>query len=330
MRDKTALYWDKRGDKIFCGLCPQECVIGDGMSGLCGARQNLKDRLVSKSYGILSAVNIDPVEKKPLYHFYPGSKTLSFGSFGCNLKCRFCQNFSISFSEPAGDIRLTPREALSFAYEKNIKLISYTYNEPLTNYEWVFEMSELAGKNGISNILVTNGYINEKPLKKLAKYIDAANIDLKAFDDDFYKRICGGTLLPVLKTIELLAELKVHTEITNLVIDGENEDEGNFFGLVNFIAGISDEIPLHLSRCFSNKNFAVARTRKETLMKFYNTAKSKLKYVYLANSDSPEHGTTYCGNCSFPIIERIGYDVKINCENPGICPKCAAENNIIA
>jgi pyruvate formate lyase activating enzyme len=199
----------------------------------------------------------------------------------------------------------------------------------LTNYEWVLEMSELAAKKGIGNILVTNGYINEKPLRKLADYINAANVDLKAYDDDFYKRHCGGTLNPVLQSLEILYKAKVHLEITNLVIDAENTDEETFGQMLDFIAGLCDEIPLHLSRYFPSNNFALARTREETLIKLYEIAKSKLKYVYIGNLDRPKYSSTYCKNCGFCIIERNGYDIKINCQNPEICPQCTTRNNII-
>jgi pyruvate formate lyase activating enzyme len=329
MQCKTALYWKKRDGKILCRLCPNECAISEGRFGLCNARQNVKDTLISKSYGTVSSINTDPVEKKPLYHFHPGAKTLSFGSFGCNLKCGFCQNYAISGAKPSENIKLSPTDAIYFAVEKNAKLISYTYNEPLTNYEWVFEMSELAAKKGIGNILVTNGYINEKPLTKLADHINAANVDLKAYDDDFYRKHCGGTLNPVLKSIEILYKAKVHLEITNLVIDAENSDEEKFGQMLDFIAGLSDEIPLHLSRYFPSNNFVLARTREETLINLYEIAKSKLKYVYIGNFDRRKYSSTYCKNCGFCLIERNGYEININCKNPEICPECMTSNNII-
>lgn len=330
MRAKEASYWNRQGsNKVFCRLCPHECLIPERQFGLCNARQNVNNTLISKSYGMVSAINIDPVEKKPLYHFYPGAKTLSIGSFGCNLKCGFCQNSGISMSKPEGDIRLSPEDTAYFAIEKNIKLISYTYNEPLINYEWVGEMSALARKKSMQNILVSNGYIKEEPLKRLSDYIDAANIDLKAYGNSFYEKNCGGSLEPVLRTIENLYNSKVHLEITNLVIDGENSDEASFRKMVGFIAGISDEIPLHLSRYFPSHKFTLPETKEETLINLYSIAKEKLKYVYLGNFDSPEHENTYCKNCAACLIERNGYNIKMNCKNPRLCPECGTRNNII-
>jgi len=305
-------------------------MISEGQFGLCNARMNIGGTLISKSYGTISALNADPVEKKPLYHFYPGSKTLSFGSFGCNLKCSFCQNYEIASSKPEEKIKISPEDAVYFATEKNIKLLSYTYNEPLINYEWVFEMSALARKNGMCNILVTNGYVKEEPLSRLAGFIDAANIDLKAYCDEFYHRNCGGSLEPVLKSIEILHKAKVHVEITNLVIDGENSGMSGFEKMIDFIAGISDEIPLHLSRYFPCYKFNIAPTEHKTLFDLHNAAKKKLKYVYLGNIDSVEHGSTYCKNCGFCIITRKGYNVTVNCENPRFCPECGTGNNIRA
>ena len=329
MQTKESSYWNRQGSRILCRLCPRECMISEGRYGLCNARQNIDGTLMSQSYGMISALNLDPVEKKPLYHFYPGSKTLSFGSFGCNLKCGFCQNSGITSSKPVGNIKLSPEDAVYFAVEKNIKLISYTYNEPLINYEWVFDTSMLSRKKSMQNILVTNGYVKEEPLKKLACFIDAANVDLKAFGDDFYHRNCGGSLEPVLKSIEILHKANVHLEITNLVIDGENSDIEEFEKMVEYIAGINDEMPLHLSRYFPNHKFTVPKTKRETLFNLYDIAKTKLKYVYLGNFDGIEQESTYCKNCGFCIISRKGYDIAINCKNPCICQECGIRNNII-
>ncbi|MDR2426864.1 MAG: AmmeMemoRadiSam system radical SAM enzyme [Endomicrobium sp.] len=329
MQDKIALYWNKQGGKVFCELCPHECILVHGKFGICNARQNIKNVLISKSYGVISTINIDPIEKKPLYHFYPGSTTLSFGSFGCNLKCGFCQNYVIARAKPSENIKLSPEDAIYFAVEKNAKLLSYTYNEPLTNYEWVLELAKLAARKNMHNILVTNGYIKEAPLEKLADYIAAANIDLKAYDDGFYNRHCSGTLSQVLKSIEILYKLKVHIEITNLVIDAENSDRQHFLQMLNFISSLSDEIPLHLSRYFPNNNFVLPQTRKETLINLYKIAKNKLKHVYIGNYDDCKYGSTYCKNCGFCIIERNGYNIKINCKNPAFCPQCMTRTNII-
>ena len=329
MPDKKALYWQKHGRETACLLCPHTCIIKEGQFGLCNARQNVGGTLISKSYGAVSALNVDPVEKKPLFHFYPGSTTLSFGSFGCNFKCGFCQNYDISFSKPNNDMRFMPADAAYFAVEKNIKLISYTYNEPFTDYEWVYEMSELARKKSMQNILITNGYIKKEPLKRLAAFTDAANVDFKAYDDNFYKKHCGGSLKPVLETIEELYAAKVYIELTNLIIDGENSDPEAFGKMLDFIVGIDNEIPLHISKYFPSYQFSIAQTSEKTLYNLYNIAKEKLKYVYLGNMDSVKHESTYCKQCGFCLIERKGYNITINCKNPRICPECGIKNNII-
>ena len=191
-------------------------------------------------------------------------------------------------------------------------------------------MSTAARKKSMQNILVTNGYINEEPLKKLLDYTDAANVDLKAFNDKFYNKICGGYLDPVLKTIKNLYNAGVHIEITNLLIDNENTSEDDFNKMTDFIASLSDEIPLHISRYFPSFKFNAEKTKAETLIKFYNTAKKKLKYVYLGNYEgSAEYESTFCKNCGFCLIERNGYDIKTNCKNVRICCNCGVKNNII-
>ena len=330
MPDKAALYWKEAKDKaVRCGLCPHKCLINESNFGVCNARRNLNGVLYSQSYGIISALNIDPVEKKPLFHFHPGEKTLSLGSYGCNFTCGFCQNFSISAVRPPKKDIVSPEDALYFASEKNIKLISYTYNEPLINYEWLLETCELARKKGMENILVTNGYINEEPLKRIAEWIDAANVDLKAFSGAFYKKNCGGSLEPVLKSIEILHKSKIHVELTNLVIDNENTSEMDFQKMLDFIANLSDEIPLHISRYFPSYRFELAPTKEETLIRFYETAKKKLKYVYIGNFSGQKYESTYCKKCGFCIIERKGYKITPKCKNLRICCECEIKNNII-
>lgn len=329
MPAKEALYWKKEDNNVICSLCPHNCKINDEEFGFCNARQNINGKLIAESYGRVSALNIDPIEKKPLYHFYPGLKTLSFGSFGCNLKCAFCQNYSISTLKPRKDVFFSPEDASYFAFEKNIKLISYTYNEPLINYEWVLDMSMTARKKGMQNILVTNGYINEEPLKKLSDFIDAANIDLKAFSNSFYRKNCKGSLEPVLNSIKILKKAGVHIEITNLLIDEYNTDIDEFQKMLDFIVDLSDKIPLHLSRYFPSYQFSARQTKEETLIKFYDMAKEKLNNVYLGNFNNSKYESTYCKNCGFCIIERNGYDININCENLKFCCNCGTKNNII-
>lgn len=329
MQSKQALFWNTLGTEIRCTLCPHYCEIDEGGYGKCKVRQNRNGFLFAQSYGLISALGIDPVEKKPLFHFHPGSKTLSFGSFGCNLSCSFCQNFQISQNKPEKTTFFKPDDALYFALEKNIKLISYTYNEPVVNYEWVLETAELARKKGMENILISNGYINEKPLNDLSEFIDAANIDLKSFDNNFYKGFCKATLKPVLKTIEFLHSNKIHIEITNLLIENKNTDIAVFDNLIDFLADLSNEIPLHLLRYFPAYKVSSKATDEKILTDFYNKAKKKIKHVYLGNVGYKEFENTYCKKCGFTLIERDGYNISLNCKNPRICCNCGVKNNII-
>jgi len=241
---------------VECLLCPNACVIPDGAAGRCRVRRNEGGILHAESYGVISSLALDPVEKKPLFHFYPGSNILSAGSWGCNLSCRFCQNHEISqtgcpaVSERSGGKRLSPdglvRAALDSVPDGNIGL-AFTYNEPFVSFEYVFDTAILAREKGLKTVLVTNGYVNPGPLAELLPHVDAMNIDLKAFTDTFYRKICGGHLEPVLETIRASAA-SCHVEVTTLVIPGLNSGPAEIDALASALASISPDIPLHLNR----------------------------------------------------------------------------------
>ena len=283
---KLAMYFDKIEDsRVRCYLCPHNCVIKPGATGACRARKNIDGELYSMNYGEIASAALDPIEKKPLYRFHPGSMILSVGTFGCNLKCSFCQNWTIAHKNPQ-TYNITPRELIEKAVEMtahgNIG-IAYTYNEPTIWFEFVYDTSKAAKEKGLANVMVTNGFISREPLEDILPYIDAMNIDVKAFRQPFYSEICKATLRDVMKTVEIAAK-RCHVEVTTLVIPGLNDAVEEIDELSRWIASISPEIPLHLSRYFPNYNMTDRPvTPVETLIRARDTACKHLKYVYLGN-----------------------------------------------
>lgn len=283
---KVAMYFNKIEDsKVHCYLCPHNCVIKPGRIGACRVRKNIDGTLYSLNYGKITSMGLDPIEKKPLYRFNPGKMILSVGTFGCNLKCSFCQNWSIAHGNPES-VDITPEGLAEKAGELvgrgNIG-VAYTYNEPFIWYEFVYETSKLVKDRQLANILVTNGFVNREPLEGILQYIDAFNIDIKAYTAKFYNEICKAELDNVKQTIEISAK-KCHVELTTLVVPGLNDTIEEIGSLAQWIASISPEIPLHLSRFFPNyKMKDRAPTPRDTLIKAGNKAREYLKYVYLGN-----------------------------------------------
>ncbi len=265
---------------LTCLLCPHRCHLVPGFSGKCRVRKNIDGRLMSMNYAELTAINLDPIEKKPLFRFMSGTKTLSIGSYGCNFSCSYCQNYSISMGEPVTR-SVGPERIIEEATELNVPSISYTYNEPVVYYEYVLETAKQAKKKGLANIMVTNGYIEDEPLVTLLPYMDAMNIDLKAFRQDAYRRFCGGDLEPVLNTIER-AYQQCHIEITTLLVTDMHEKD-ELENMFRWIAGISPDIPLHLSRYFPSYKHQAPATPKAWLTEVKNCADQYLNYVYLGN-----------------------------------------------
>jgi len=284
---KEALYWIPKEDKsVECVLCPHHCVIKPSHSGICRIRINKDGKLYPSVYSRFAAVNLDPIEKKPLYHFYPGSMILSVGTAGCNFRCFHCQNWEISQSAP-DDIphmrELTPEGALKLARKLDSIGIAYTYNEPLINFEWVLETSKLFAGAGLKNVLVTNGYLEEKPWREIVSYTDAANIDVKGFDEDFYKRICGGRLAVVLRNVEIMVKAARHVEITYLVIPTLNDDMGQISKMVDWLSALDNSVPLHFTRYFPSYKSSIPPTDTDVLRRAKELAQKKLKHVYLGN-----------------------------------------------
>jgi pyruvate formate lyase activating enzyme len=326
-----ALYYTSEGNKkIQCHLCPHNCIIQDGKTGICRQRKNIEGVLYSLNYAQVASINLDPMEKKPLYHFYPGEQILSIGTNGCNLSCQFCQNWSISQSDSPTEI-IKPEEVIKLAHQYNSGFIAYTYNEPLIWYEYVLETARLSQKSGIKNVLVTNAHINKEPLGELLPYISAMNIDVKSIRSDFYRRLCKAGLEPVLEAAKCTKKT-CHIEITNLVITGENDTETEIEELALWIAThLGKDTPLHLSAYFPAYKLNNPPTPIETLLKAYEIARKHLYFVYIGNVAGIKEGRdTMCYQCGNKLIERNGYNVKIlSLTKDGLCGKCGNKNTAI-
>ncbi len=312
---------------VQCELCPVLCSIAPGRHGRCGVRRNKEGKLYSEIYNRVTSVAVDPIEKKPLYHFHPDSNILSLGTLGCNFKCQFCQNWQISQSG-APTHYLTSEQAIKTALKNNSFGIAYTYNEPLIWFEYVLDTSKLAKENDLKNVLVTNGYINKEPLTELLPFIDAMNIDIKSFNPDFYSTKIGGKLEIIKENIKLCAK-STHIELTNLLIPGDNDSKEEIEALVDWVASISVDIPMHFSRYYPNFHYTTPPTPFETLSTAYETASKKLHYVYLGNVRDGKYLNTYCPQCKNLIIERSGYITHIKGLKDGKCSQCSTPIKIV-
>lgn len=280
---KEAMFYEKLDNKkVKCNLCPNNCKINVDNTGICRVRKNIDGKLYALSYGKISGYALDPIEKKPINNYKPGSYIFSIGSYGCNLKCKFCQNYQIAHGNPQ-TLFFTPEETIEKAKKYNQSIgLAYTYNEPIINYEYILECAKLAKKEGLDNILVSNGFINKEPFIKLLEYIDAANIDLKAFNTKFYEEICASNLEDVKNSI-ILAAKYTHLEITTLLIDNLNTKPNEIEKLAKWISNIDKNIPLHLSRYFPCYKMNRPQTKISTMFESYAIAKKYLNNVYLGN-----------------------------------------------
>ena len=327
MELKEALFWKKlRDQNVACQLCPKFCVIKNSERGNCGTRTNINGTLYSVVYGKPCSIAIDPIEKKPFYHFLPSSKSLSIGTVGCNLHCQHCQNWQISQArfEDVPHLEVLPESIIQQAKANNVKSISFTYTEPTVFYEYMLDIAKLAKKEKIKCTLVSNGYINPAPLKKLIPYIKTANIDLKG-TTLFYEKVCDGKIQHVLETLKLLKQKKVWLEITNLIIPGYNDTSEEIKETVSWIKeNLGTETPLHFSAfypCYKLTN--VPATQPEFLFKARAIAKQQgLKFIYTGNIKDEEGSTTFCPKCNYPIIKRRNFNVVENKLKRGKCPNC--------
>jgi pyruvate formate lyase activating enzyme len=327
---KEALFYEKAdGGKVNCRLCPHMCTgIADGKTGLCRVRKNVAGGLCSLVYGEVTSVNLDPVEKKPLYHFHPGSDILSIGTWGCNFRCEFCQNWQISQRQAATE-SLSVERIASLAGRDGSIGVAYTYNEPTIWFEFVFDCAVKVRELGLKNVLVTNGFINREPAEKWLPYIDALNIDIKSMDDEFYRVHTGGRLAPVLAAA-VQAKKTTHVEITNLVIPTLNDTDDHFERLGKWVAeNLGRSTPLHLSAYFPRHRLKVAATPLETLERAYGICRKRLDNVYLGNVEGSTGRDTLCSSCGAVLIARLGYVTEMKNLEGHKCGRCGAEAPIV-
>jgi pyruvate formate lyase activating enzyme len=313
---------------IECIVCPHNCKIQSGKKGICGVRKNTGNNIELLTHGVISGYALDPVEKKPLYHFYPGHKILSVGSFGCNMRCDFCQNYHISQTEEiTTDSKITTGKILNdiSSASKNIGL-AFTYNEPVIWFEYILEVAAAVKKKGFMTVLVTNGFVNIAPLLDLIELTDAFNVDLKAFNNEFYRKLTGASLQPVKDALTEISKAGRHLEITTLLIPGQNDDLSEMESQVKWIASeLGEETPFHLSRYFPMYKRNDPPTSHNSLLSHYEIASKFLKYVYLGNTMSETGQDTKCPECGEIITTRAGYDILNAGTIDGKCIKCGKE-----
>lgn len=328
---KEAMFYEKLSEnRVQCLLCNHRCVIKPHNRGICGVRENQEGVLYSLVYGRLVSANLDPIEKKPLFHFQPGSTSFSIATVGCNFQCSHCQNWEISqFPHlfPQKDIPgqlFSPKDVVEDAIKLGASSISYTYVEPTIFYEFAYDCAVLAKEKGLKNVFVSNGYMSKEVVKHLAPVLDAINIDIKGFTEGFYHTICKAKLQPVLENVKLFHELGVWVEITTLIIPGKNDSPSELEGIARFIAGISPDIPWHVSAFHpAYKMMDVPSTKASTLVQAREIGlKNGLNFVYVGNILDDEGETTRCSNCKTPLIKRRGYRITHNLLIDGKCPKC--------
>ena len=316
--------------KVQCELCPKQCLIEPGQSGECRVRINIDGVLKTVVYSYPSSIHIDPIEKKPLFHFLPASKILSIATVGCNLHCRNCQNWEISQANPEESeaFYCPPARLVQLSRQYQCPSIAYTYTDPIIFYEYTLDTSKLAKENNIRGVLVTAGYINEEPWKDLLGYVDAANIDLKGMTEEFYRDICSGTLKPVLNALVVAKASGILVEVTNLIIPTLNDKPEDIRKLARWIrSNLGSETPLHFSRFFPHYKM---RNLPPTSLKMLDTAREismseGLDYVYIGNILTKEGQNTYCPSCEVLLIERSGYTIVQNRLEEGLCPDCDKE-----
>jgi len=331
---KDAILYEKVDDRVKCGVCNRRCLIPEGKRGFCLTRENRDGKLYTLIYAAVSSSAVDPIEKKPLFHFYPGSFVYSLGTVGCNFRCKHCQNWNISQAiiDEAYTVDITPEEAIETTKRYNCRSIAWTYNEPTIWLEYTLDCAELAHKDDIKTVYVTNGYMTEETLELLSPLLDAANIDLKGMSDEFYKTVCSAKLQPVLDSIQWMHDAGIHIEVTNLIIPGYNDSEDDIKALVKFmVEEVGVEVPLHFTRFYPHyKMKDVSPTPAETLLKARELALEEgMRYVYVGNIPGLSEENTYCYNCGELLIQRYGFQInKMNLKK-GRCPSCNAKIDII-
>ncbi len=325
---KEAYLYKKLDDKeVRCDLCNHRCLIKDQNKGKCCVRKNIDGKLYSLVYGKLVAENSDPIEKKPLFHFLPGTYSLSVATVGCNFKCFFCQNYNISQSpcdlNSIDGRDVLPEELIKHALSNGDKSISYTYTEPTIFFEYAYDTAKLASKNGLKNVFVTNGFMTKECIMMMEPYLDAANVDLKSFSEETYKQKMGGMLKPVLNNIILMKKLGIWVEVTTLIIPGINDSKSELQEIAKFLAAIDEGIPWHISAYYPQYKSDIPPTSVEKIRIAIDIGKSAgLKYVYGGNIPGSSYENTYCPNCGSILIKRSGFLVSNNKVKLNSCSNC--------
>jgi len=328
--EHEALFWEKLdGKTVACQLCPRQCVIEDRARGFCRARENRSGTLYSLVYGRPCSITPDPIEKAPFFHFLPGTNRLGIATAGCNQTCKYCQNWQISQArvEDLRNADVSPDSMVAIAQNLDLPTVCFTYSEPTVFYEYMFDIAQCARAAGLKSVVVTSGYINEEPLRKLCSMVDAVKIDLKGFDEDFYENICSGSLAPVLNSLKTVQECGVHLEIVNLVVPTLNDSLDEIRAMCRWICdNLGPDVPLHFTRFMPNyKLTSLPMTPVATLEQAIAIAREEgLRYVYIGNVPGHAAENTSCASCGRIVIRRAGYDIAENNLEQGRCRFCGA------
>ncbi len=326
--EREVMFYTKLDNlKIQCGICPKKCIVPDGQRGYCGNKENRKGQYYCLAYSHPCQARLDPVEKKPFFHYLPSSRVYSIGTTGCNLNCRYCQNWQLARSTPEQieTIYLPPDMVVQKSVEADASAIAYTYTEPTIFYDYMFESARKGAEKGLGNIMISNGYINPEPLKKLCKHLSAVKIDLKSFSDSFYRTYCDASLEPVLNTLKNLKDIGIWFEIVALIIPALNDSPDEIKQMCAWIdENLGENVPLHFTRFYpAYKMKDIKPTPVETLERCHGIAKKQgLNYVYIGNVANHPLLSTYCPNCGKMLIKRIGFDVVENHITDSRCPGC--------
>ena len=327
MIKEGVLYDELPGGKVKCNVCAHRCTIAEGKTGICRTRKNISGKLHTLIYNTVSSEAVDPIEKKPLYHFLPGTFSYSLGTIGCNFRCLHCQNWNISqvSLDEAQTKEITPEEAIRRAMASGSKSISWTYNEPAIWHEYTYDSAVLAKKAGLKTVYVTNGYITPEALRRMAPYLDAYRVDIKSFSDEFYKKVCGARLAPVLESTKLAKELGMHVETITLVIPGRNDSKEELTQISRWVReNLGEETPMHFTRFHPmHKMDHVAPTPLSTLEMAHDIAKQEgMRFVYLGNVGGHKYENTFCPRCDSLLIDRAGFSVGEVRVKDGKCARC--------
>ncbi len=323
-----AMYYKQLPDvRVECELCPRACKIADLERGYCGVRENRDGKYYTLVHSRVCALNVDPIEKKPLFHYMPGTRAYSLATAGCNIECKFCQNWQISQFRPEqiDSIKITPEEAVRFAKEKKCKTIAYTYSEPVVFYEYMYDTARVGKREGVGSVMISNGYIKKEPLIKLCKELNAVKIDFKAFTEKFYKETCSGELKPVLDTLLTLKEIGIWFEMVVLLVPTLNDSEKELRDMCSWINdNLGPDVPIHFSRFHSTYKIKnLPPTPVKTLEKARNIAiESGLNFAYTGNVPGHPGESTYCPDCKEVVIKRVGYTILQNSLNGNECGNC--------